>query len=167
MDQPKIEIKIGKADKIINWIALALFLSCWITAFVGYQSLPERIPIHFNAAGEPDNYGMKGTIFLVPFIGSFLFFLMTGLSRFPHLFNYSIPITKENAPTTYLESTRVLRVINLIMQAVFLYIVVSIIMVATGKQAGLSSWFLPLFIFVIMIPTVYLLFKRYKGEKSS
>ena len=44
----------------------------WIAWLIGiYPELPERIPIHFNAAGEVDGWGKKGMIWTLPLIGLF------------------------------------------------------------------------------------------------
>ncbi|MHC1722346.1 MAG: SdpI family protein [Aminipila sp.] len=46
-----------------TWV---LFIIAIIVACVTLPNLPEKIPMHFNMAGEIDNYGSKYTIFLAP-----------------------------------------------------------------------------------------------------
>lgn len=57
--------KIFKHDNIKLWILFALTL---LTAIISYSYLPEQIPIHFDAAGNVDNYSGRIYIFLEPFV---------------------------------------------------------------------------------------------------
>lgn len=57
--------KIFKHDNIKLWILFALTL---LIAIVSYSYLPEQIPIHFDAAGNVDNYGGRIYIFLGPLV---------------------------------------------------------------------------------------------------
>lgn len=54
-----------KQENMKIWI---LFIITLIIAIVSYNYLPEMIPMHFNAAGEVDNYENKIFIFLTPVI---------------------------------------------------------------------------------------------------
>lgn len=64
--------KIFKSENIKIWIIFALTL---IIAAISYRYLPDQIPIHFNVAGEIDNYGGKYFIFLFPGIILFMILL--------------------------------------------------------------------------------------------
>jgi uncharacterized membrane protein len=55
--------------KIHIIIILAIILISFLGSFYYYDSLPERVPIHWNAQGEIDGYTSKNTgIFLLPLI---------------------------------------------------------------------------------------------------
>jgi uncharacterized membrane protein len=45
--------------------------------------LPERIPCHFNAAGQPDGWGPKSSAVAVPAIGHSFYCILTVLLWFP------------------------------------------------------------------------------------
>jgi uncharacterized membrane protein len=64
--------KIFKPENIKIWIIFALTL---IIAAISYAYMPDQIPIHFNVAGEIDNYGGKNFIFLFPGIILFMILL--------------------------------------------------------------------------------------------
>ncbi|MGD9569588.1 MAG: SdpI family protein [Sedimentibacter sp.] len=64
--------KIFKHENIKLWILFAVTL---IIGLISYSHLPEQIPIHFNIAGDVDNYGGKIYIFLAPII--ILFMIVT------------------------------------------------------------------------------------------
>lgn len=64
--------KIFKRENIKLWI---LFAATLIIGLVSYSKLPEQIPIHFDAAGNVDNYGGRIYIFLEPAV--ILFMIIT------------------------------------------------------------------------------------------
>ena len=67
--------KIFKPENIKIWI---VFLITLIIGIASYGKLPNEIPIHFNVAGEIDNYAHKIYIFLAPAV----IFLMILLAEF-------------------------------------------------------------------------------------
>lgn len=64
--------KIFKHENIKLWILFAITL---IIGLVSYGKLPDQIPIHFDVAGNVDNYGGRIYIFLSPLI--ILFMIIT------------------------------------------------------------------------------------------
>ncbi len=57
--------KIFRHENIKTWI---LFAVTFLVALISYNYLPERIPVHFDAAGNIDRYGGRISIFLAPAI---------------------------------------------------------------------------------------------------
>jgi uncharacterized membrane protein len=127
-----------------------------------FDNLPERIPIHFGINGQPDGFGDKGMIWLLPIIGVAMYFGFFWLNKFPHLFNYSQQISEENAERLYTINTRMIRTLNAIISCIFAYINYSIIQSALGKQNGLGAWFFPVFILLILGTIGYFLYKTQK-----
>jgi uncharacterized membrane protein len=80
----------------ISLIALAALV--WVTwrALYGPVPLPERIPTHFDAAGNPNGWGPPSTLWLLPVMAAGLYLLITILAHFPNAFKYQVKITEEN-----------------------------------------------------------------------
>ncbi len=55
--------RIFRHENIKTWILFAVTL---LVGLISYNYLPERIPIHFDAAGNIDRYGGRISIFLAP-----------------------------------------------------------------------------------------------------
>jgi len=74
-------------DKIkrlpINWFMIALILLLYALGFFLYPHLPERVPSHWNMAGEVDGYSSK--TFHVLFFPSLILFLYIVMSFAPVL----------------------------------------------------------------------------------
>ena len=151
MERPKIKIEPDASDyimEIIGAIFLILMIS-WPLYF--FQELPDTIPRHFNAAGEPDGFSQKNTLWTLPSIGLAMYVGMLILNRYPHSFNYPGEITEENAERQYRAATKLIRAINVLIAASFFYIGYSIIQTALNKQVGLGTAFLPVFLLLILV----------------
>jgi uncharacterized membrane protein len=53
-------------------LLLALLVALWAAVAAVYPELPERMPLHLNAAGEPDRWGPKSiqSLLLLPCIAT-------------------------------------------------------------------------------------------------
>ncbi len=85
--------------KVLEGVGLgALALLIWITydALAGPSHLPDRIPTHFDAAGNANGWGSPATLLLLPILAVGLYLLITVVSMFPASFNYPVRVTAEN-----------------------------------------------------------------------
>lgn len=150
MDRPKIKVPYEQSDLLIEMVNITLLILIWGFTIVHYFDLPETIPIHFNAKGDADGFGNKATIWLLPAIATFTFLLMFLLNRYPHLHNYMVNITEENALRNYRLSTRVLRYVNLYCMILFSIIVYEVMAMSLGKKPKFIG--LEFIIFSILVP---------------
>tara|TARA_R110002124_G_scaffold107094_2_gene259410 strand:- start:55 stop:552 length:498 start_codon:yes stop_codon:yes gene_type:complete len=163
MDQrPKIQIKLTNTDKAMELIGFLILIAFWVTMIVSYNNLPEQIPIHYNGLGEVDNYSKKSSIFLLPIIGSFLFIIITLVSKNPENFNYHVEITEQNAESQYKNSVKMMRIMKIIVIILFFLIDFKTIKTSIGKFEGLGIWFLPITLGIVFIPIIYFAYKSYK-----
>jgi uncharacterized membrane protein len=135
------DLQRSRADIVLEVLALVALLVLIGLPYYYYPHLPDSIPQHFNIKGEPDGWGGKGSVVLLPIIGLILYVALTVLSRFPHVFNYPWAITEENARRQYLLSRRLVSAMKLSMVLMFAYISWSTIATAQGSQSGLSPFF--------------------------
>ncbi len=113
--------------KIIEGMALIVFISIWVMVIYSYNKLPQIIPVHFDLSGNVDRMGDKSSIFTLPFIASFIYLLLTVLNKYPHMFNYIGEITLDNAKSQYTFATRLLMVIKVIVLSVLFIIILVVI----------------------------------------
>lgn len=116
----------------------------------GFLAAPAIVPTHFNAPGQPDNYGGKASLILLPIIGIVLFILIAVLARYPHTYNFPWPITEENAPRQYLLARTFLRWLSLILCWLFAVLQWGII------QSALSHLVPGLFIGALIVGFIFL-----------
>ncbi|MCB0696473.1 MAG: DUF1648 domain-containing protein [Chitinophagaceae bacterium] len=151
--RPKIKITSGPADRMLDIISIVLVIGIWSLVLYHYNILPETINTHFDASGHVNGTGSKNTLFVIPIISTLLFFLFVALNRAPHLFNYPVAITEENALRQYSLATRMLRVLNTGLQVSML--ATAYAMVRSQDSATVGIWLLPLIMGLTTLPVVY------------
>jgi len=162
MNNPIIKINKETLDivlEVLTFIGLGVLT---LIPMYYFGELPELIPTHFNGKGLPDDYSSRSTIWLLPVIGSVLGIGLYVLNKFPHIFNYHTKITNDNAFRYYKNATRLIRVLNLIVVWVFVFIMYKSIAVALNRSEGLGIWFIPVFIGIMIGPIIYFLLKSSK-----
>ncbi|MGE7767971.1 DUF1648 domain-containing protein [Peribacillus sp. NPDC096540] len=66
-----------------------------------WGTLPDQVPIHFNAKGEASGWGGRAAIWFPPIVSIFLWSILTTLERVPDTFNFPIKVTEQNAERVY------------------------------------------------------------------
>lgn len=135
-----------KSLEAISLIALAVLV--WITwqALYGPVPLPDRVPTHFDAAGNANGWGPPSTLWLLPVVAAALYLLITILAQFPKAFNYPVRLTDENRAR--LEALTLQMIAWLKVELVCLFVVLqwSIIDSVRQGEGKLSPAFLPVFL---------------------
>lgn len=161
-NRPILKIAWTSADKLVETLGWVALLAIWILTITNYSNLPDTIPIHFNASGEADGFGGKGMILTLPIVGSVLFIGMTILNKHPHLFNYPIKMTADQALNQYTNATRLVRYLKFSIVVIFGLIVLQTIRNVNGEADGLGYWFLPLTLGLFFIPVTFFIFKSFR-----
>jgi uncharacterized membrane protein len=117
---------------------------------VEYPGLADRVAIHFDARGVPDGWGSKSTMLILPVTTIVLYTGLTVLNKFPFLFNYPFPITKENASKQYQIAKTLIIWLKACCVGMFAYINYVTIDLATSENGSLSS----VFIWAVMLGTM-------------
>lgn len=160
-NRPKIKVPYEPIDIIVDLTSIALLIALVIYTFMSYSDLPETIATHFDATGKPNGYSNKDTMWFLPAIGIVMFIGLFILNKYPHLHNYMVNITEDNALKNYRFSTRIVRFTNLFVCALFLYVQYTIVATAQGKTVVLGSWFVPLVIGLsVLLPIGILIYNR-------
>lgn len=165
--RPVLKLQLTATDYVLEAIAILGIISLWIMAFISYSTLPDSIPTHFNIKGQADDWGNKTSIFILPCIALLLFTGITILNKFPHIFNYPVKVTGENALRLYTKSVRVMRILKALVVMLFLFIEWQVCQ--SAENAELPSWFLPAVLIIpVVLPIVMALFltKTFPSEKS-
>ena len=100
--RPVISLGLSPVLLAVELLAAIAILLAVLLIVQFWAVLPDRIPIHFGDRGLADAWGDKVTIWVVPAVAAIIFVVLTAVSRYPHTFNYPVPITSENARRQYL-----------------------------------------------------------------
>lgn len=111
--------------------------------------IPETIPTHFGFSGEPDAWGSKSTLLILPVTSLALYLLLTVIGFFPRTYNYPFKITEKNALAQYELARALLGWLKVEIICFFSLIVWQTIMISLGKAHGLGAVSIILFIAVV------------------
>lgn len=98
-----------------GWVA---FL--WGFTLKNYNTLPERIPVHFDMEGKADGFGGKMYAFLMPVLALGLYAVFTYGTRHPEDTNFPVEITDQNISAQFLIMKIGLRILFVVLAMVFL-----------------------------------------------
>jgi amino acid transporter len=127
-------------------IAVVALVVVWATVAICWHKLPAEIPHHFDLNGQPDGWGSRNYILVLPGLA-----LLSFLARPPR-------------STTSLakEFSAALRAVVLLG---FAWSTIAVVCIAMGKAASLGRWFAPCLL--VAIVTVSLCFGfRSKGSRK-
>ncbi len=149
------------------WLNIALLLIAWLTAFMIFDSLPDRYPIHFNFEGEPDRWGDKSAFefFLLPGVLTLIIVLLLVLLRYPQYYNFPQKKEVRKWPEEYKIPVynylkQAVLIIGILLSLMFIYLQ---FMIAESAKSGVMSdsniWVMIL-ISVIWIPFLIIFLLR-------
>jgi uncharacterized membrane protein len=155
-EQPGITVETPRTDHVLDvagWVLLLVLIGLTVYS---YSVLPETIPTHYNARGEPDDYGHKEALFVLPGIAVALFIGFIFLIRSSHnvrkMHHASDP---DKALRQYMLATRMMRVVKLTVAAQFILVTLGTYLVAQGMYDSLSRGFILGIVGMIFVPVVY------------
>lgn len=163
-NRPKIRPDFTFSDHLTETLSVIGLIALWALVVIALNVLPDIIPVHFDFKGNPDGYGDKATLIFLPILTTILYAGLTVINRYPHIFNYPVKITEENALKHYTNATRMIRLLKLIIILMFSVIVFYQYRTSTGQSEGLGIWFIPIFLGVIYIPLIFFLIKSFSSK---
>lgn len=155
--KPSLTIKKETIDYFLEFGALIVLIATWGFTIYHFNKLPGIIATHFDVNGNPNGFGSKFTIWLLPVIISLVYILIYVLNRYPHRFNYLSTITEQNAHKQYKLASRMMRILLFNITVLFAYITFKEIEGAYTKSSALEWWFIPLLLGSTIIPTFYMI----------
>jgi uncharacterized membrane protein len=136
-----------QSNQVLTYAPRLILLALIAYTFFQWQDLPAQIPTHFNLQGKPDDFGPKGTIFLLPAIGLFLLVMFSiAISQA----NRNSKVEEKNKTSTH-QQRIMMHILSALVMLLFFYITYGTVQVAQGLKTGLSSIFLFGFVTLILL----------------
>ena len=148
-------MKKSFVEKAFDCIALLLFGASIVYLISIWSSVPSEVPIHYNFAGEPDGWGGKWTLLILPLIALALWIGLSFIEKYPHTHNY-IGLTEENKERLYKNSQVLVNVLRNEIMIFFAYMNVETVRSALGDEMLLGAWGMPLFLVILFGSIIYL-----------
>lgn len=87
-----IKVKFTTFQKVIEILTLLVLVAQILYIVISWSDLPNKIPEHYNGAGEIDRWGSKNEILFIPIISVFLYGLITLVTFIPSMWNISTKV---------------------------------------------------------------------------
>ncbi len=142
-----------------------ILMFMWIYCIINFSSLPQNIVTHFDFNGNPDDYGSKNTIWILPGIATLLIIIFNILGKRPDRFNYIAKIDETNAAFQYRSALRMLSILGLNISVLFCYIQFKVISGAQKHHAELDIWVIPILLVSLLTPAFYFVYSTSKKNK--
>lgn len=149
MQRPRVKIGMSNADRVIEFVSASGLILMFAIMLLYYSKLPSTIPQHYNASGEPDAFGNKSTVWILPILAFAVYSILTAALKYSHRFNFPYEITEENAERQYKNSVLMLRILKLIIVFGFCYLTYATVQNGLGEMNGIGVMFLPVFLVMV------------------
>lgn len=163
-NRPRIKLQNSYLDSFLDNLGWLLIIIWWVKIIFTLSKLPEVIPTHFTLDGEVDGYGSKWILLILPISGTITYIGLSILNKFPHIFNYLVEITQENAERQYSIATKMIRILKI--GVVILFGLLSVMSIEGADKQTISMGYLltPLVLLLIVFPLIYYIYKSIKEK---
>lgn len=131
-----MKLKNSKMDIAMEIICFAALVG--MTAFLvsEWSGMPEKIPMHYDWAGNIDRWGKKSELLFLPIMTWGLYAFITFLEQIPQIWNTGVTVTEEN-------KVRVYRVLKYMIKTLKLFFVLSFVYMVfhSVTMTNLPTWF--------------------------
>ncbi len=155
-----MKIKYTKIQIALEIITILLLLTMLLNLNLSWSNVADKIPGHYNAAGQVDRWGHKSELLFVPIMSAVLYVLVTVIGFFPALWNVPMAITEQNRNKLYNCMRDMICVLKLEMVLTFLYISYESI-----KVKQLSPYFTLISLGGIAVTITYFIVRMYQISK--
>lgn len=161
--KPKLDIPKSTFQKVFDVITMIVFAAGIFHLLAVWGQLPDRVPAHYNAAGEVDRWGSKWELVILPAIAVIIAIFMTFLEKHPEWHNY-MNLNENNIEFQYKNSVLFLNVIKNECVLLFVYVSWNIAEVALGNAESIGSLFLPIFLVTLFGSMAFFIVRSIKHK---
>jgi|SRR5436190_9124716 len=126
-------------------IAVAM-LAPFVYLALNWAAMPATVPSHFGINGQPDAWGPRWHLFLVPACALVVVSLLSIGKRFSNHFNYPVRITEENRERQRELGLELIDELRFIVASLMGYISIQQMRTALNLTNGLGVWVMMLLV---------------------
>jgi Protein of unknown function (DUF1648) len=160
----------GTVRKILEVLGLSCLAALfWMTysALYGPARLPDRVPTHFDSAGQPNAWGSPVGILVLPAMGGALYLLMSVVTRFPDAFHYPVRVTTLNMARLQAITLGMIAWLKLELACLFAVLEWAFIQSARSGEGRLFPIILPGFIPIIFATIGWHMIAMFRARRNA
>lgn len=146
---------------LLKWCGVAVLVAAYIHIAMHWSVLPDEVPRHYNALGEPDAWAGKWFIFFAPTVGFVLWFLLGAIEKRPQFIN--MPGFQRDNPKHLAISSVLSSVLRFEVALLFSYVSFKDVYIAQGMSFGLGSYELPVILGVLFGTVFFFMFRMLRS----
>jgi uncharacterized membrane protein len=156
-----MKIKKNKYNRFADILCLILLVGVIVYLIIAWNRIPDKIPGHYNLAGEIDRFGSKKELLVTPIVGWILYIGMTLIESFPQIWNTGVTVTEENRERVFRVIKNMISTLKLIISLDFVTLTVN-----SSLLRPLPVWLTPVFILLIFGTLIIFVIRLIKVSKS-
>ena len=149
-----MKTKFGKTMQILSVLCLTastLFLAA------GWNQMPEKVPGHYNFAGEADSMTGKGALILIPVLNWLMYLGISVLEHYPQVWNTGIKVTAQNRERVY-------RILYHMIVSLKLSVVLIFSFMTVWHKNYMPSWFFTAAMLLTFGPMIFFLIQLWRAR---
>lgn len=152
-----MKIKNSPADIIMEILGLIMLIGTPLYLLIRWSSIPDKLPMHYNFAGEIDRWGGKGEILFLVVMVWILYLMISLVEHFPSIWNTGVQVTSENRARVYRTLKYMVKTLKLVMTLIFTFLIFN-----TVAGTPLPRWFTPAYLILIIGNFAFWLIRLYR-----
>lgn len=104
--RPMRTYETGEVIRVLRWVSWIVTMISSALLMTSYPQMPQEVPVHFNAMGQPDEYGNKIAVLGLACGIILVQLVIYWASKKPQVMDYPAKVTDENAQRLYREGER-------------------------------------------------------------
>lgn len=155
-----MKIKNSLADIIMEVLGLVMLIGTPLYLVIRWPSIPDKLPMHYNFAGEIDRWGGKGEVLFLVVMVWILYLMISLVEHFPSVWNTGVQVTLENRMRVYRTLKYMVKTLKLAMTLVFTFLIFN-----TVAGIPLPEWFTVVYVLLIIGDLAFWLIRLYRVRK--
>lgn len=151
-------------ERVLDYLAIFSIILLFVYTARHVGALPESIPVHFGINGEPDKWGGRGFVWLLPIVAVFIHILLLIPDKLPQYINYPVKITEENAQRQYLLARMFLKTLRPAILLVLFLLQRHTIKLSLGLLKSFAPFFIPVSLSLVFLPILLYFYLAWRAK---
>ena len=156
-----------KSLEAVTLAFLTFLIQITWQAFHGVDPLPDKVPTHFDAAGNANAWGPPGTLWILPVIAVVLYLLVTVISLVPTGVKKAARLSPESKARLDALTKQMITWLKLELVCLFACLQWFILKAVREGSGGISRAVMPVFLFAVFVNVAWHLAAIFRSIRTA